>query len=110
MAGMALAPTLSHLWAAAGGNAWSEVCSASGSRWVASAGAQFEGGGTDPQSAVRAHCPLCVLGAMLGPPPVPRAALPRFDTAARLPAPPAPALTLRHAWPHAQPRAPPAQA
>lgn len=110
MAGMALAPTLSHLWAAASGNAWSEVCSASGSRWVASAGAQFEGGGTDPQSAVLAHCPLCVLGAMLGPPPVPRATLPRFDTAARLPAPPAPALTLRHAWPHAQPRAPPAQA
>lgn len=110
MAGMALAPTLSHLWAAASGNAWSEVCSASGSRWVASAGAQFEGGGTDPQSAALAHCPLCVLGAMLGPPPVPRAALPRFDTAARLPAPPAPALTLRHAWPHAQPRAPPAQA
>lgn len=109
MVSVALAPTLSHLLAAASGNGWSEVCTASGSRWVA-AGGQSEG---DPapgkRLASQAHCPLCMLGAALGQPPAYVAALLRMESVSPLPSlPTVPTLLL--AWSHAQPRAPPAQA
>lgn len=103
----ALVPALSHaLGSGKAAAAWIEVCSAEGSKWVASDSGKPAG---PPGSAHSlAHCPGCLTQ-------VPTMGLPPADVAVLLPPglkherPPAflAASTTPHAWINAQPRAPP---
>ncbi|MFZ2989287.1 DUF2946 family protein, partial [Ideonella sp.] len=104
----AVAPAISHAWSPASGADWREVCSASGTLWLAAAD-----DGSDPQSAPRPghaldHCPCCALHAELAVLPaspvlqaVSATAQPWASAVPPSPHPTAPA------WLSAQPRAPP---
>jgi hypothetical protein len=106
--GMALAPTLSQAVMAASGVQWTEICSATGSRWVQlDSSAEPTTGG--PAAMVdMSKCPACChLGHSAGLPPAPLA-LPALIGGAHA----VPVLFLHaprplFAWAAAQPRGPP---
>ncbi len=104
----ALAPTLSHAMRAGGSDAWVEVCTALGAKWV-SADSPTQADESEPASiGAMEHCPYCVLQAHASGLP------PAFDLTSPVTALQfaVPSLFLRaprtlHAWTTAQPRAPP---
>lgn len=110
----ALAPTLSHAWSAARGDAGFAVavCTSSGPRWLTQADASSPATpdpGAPERAGLTAHCPFCLLSAerLAAPPPAAQAYLLPPGTA---PVPVAPvALPGLTRWvAAAQPRGPPA--
>lgn len=105
----ALAPAISQAVGARGAATWIEVCTAGGSRWIASDPAAPAGEAPAPglEHALD-HCPYCSLHAPLADlPPAPAAALPDPGLDHVLPRAFLQAPRTLHAWRQAQPRAPP---
>ncbi len=102
----ALAPSLSHAFAANGDAGWVELCSADGRKWVRATVDEKERVPA-PAHALE-HCPGCSLHApTLAPPPVSELAVPAAPRGRDLPAACLFAPRTPHAWASAQPRAPP---
>lgn len=104
-----LAPTLSQAFGTGAAQGWIEVCSAAGSRWIASdAGVSDTAPATSDEHPL-AHCPYCHIHADGGLP-APGDALTLLLQGLSEARPPAflQAPRTLHAWLSAQPRAPPA--
>jgi hypothetical protein len=106
-----LAPSLSHaLGWATGSTTWIEVCTAQGSRWVATSDADDVAPGAPAvmASGHLEHCPFCHLGANpLAPPPADICPLSRVPMREGLPERFFAATHAAHVWRAANTRAPP---
>ena len=106
----ALLPTVARLAQALAGDAWTEVCSVQGLRWIAPQRDGPERGPLGHLAQAGEHCPLCAAaGPALPTPPhrLPLAVPMARELAGAAVGQPA---TLRSPWQRALPRAPPRQA
>lgn len=101
-----LAPAVSQ--ALGSGPSWIEVCTAQGSRWVASADDDASSTPKPSGEHLLEHCPYCSLHTpALGLPPSPMRMLPADPLGRAVPQAFLSAPRTLHAWVRAQPRAPP---